>query len=371
MRAPRRRKTLSVLLAAGLASVLASCGEAPKAPEIIRPVKAMMVEAPVTERTLTYSGTLAPRIESTLGFRVAGKVVERFVNAGNEVKKGQKIARLDETDLKLAENSARASLAAARTRMAVAKDALDRANSLITNDFISRSTVDQRKLDFDSAKAAFDAAQDQLNQAVNATSYALLLADKDGIVTSVRAEPGQVVSAGQAIITFALAGDIEAAVYVPEQEIAQFKVGDPATVSLWSADNIKADGKIREIAGAADPASRTYAVRVSLDRENPRMRLGMTAAVQLRARIEKPAFVVPIASLTDAAGGKAVFVANAADSTVSSRKVTVTGLTDDGAKISEGLNPGDIVVTGGVQFLRDGMKVRLPSSVMPAVAASR
>src|SRR5262249_11382947 len=154
-------------------------------------------------------------------------IIERYVNAGDQVEAGQKIAKLDEKDLKLAENSARAAVAAAKSRLDVAKDALRRATFLLPNGFIAESAVDQRELEFDSAQSALNSAEDQLNQAVNATSYALLLADKGGVVTSVRAEPGQVVAAGQAVVTFALAGDREASVAVPEQEIVRLKTGDP------------------------------------------------------------------------------------------------------------------------------------------------
>src|SRR5258706_6528315 len=166
---------------------LVACDEPKVAQQQVRPVKAMIIPAAVRERTLTYSGVIAPRIDSSLGFRVSGKIVERYVNAGDQVTEGQKIARLDEKDLKLAENSARSAVAGAKTRVSVAKDALQRANFLLPNGFIAKSAVDQRQLEFGSAQSALDAAQDQLKQAVNATGYALLLVDKEGIVTSVRA----------------------------------------------------------------------------------------------------------------------------------------------------------------------------------------
>ncbi len=144
------RLRLLGLLALPLA--LAACGDHKTAQAPIRPVKAFVIQAPSSERTLTYSGVIAPRIESQLGFRVAGKIVERLVNTGDRVQAGQEIARLDEKDLKLAENSARASVAAARTRTEVAKDSLDRANHLLPNGFIAKSVADQRQLEYDSAE---------------------------------------------------------------------------------------------------------------------------------------------------------------------------------------------------------------------------
>jgi RND family efflux transporter MFP subunit len=359
-----RKRGLAALLLTGL--VLGACGEQKAAEMPVRPVKAAVVPAPVSERILTYSGVISPRIESTLGFRVPGKIMERYVNAGDQATAGQKIARLDEKDLKLAENSARAAVTAAKSRVAVAKDALDRANFLLPNGFIAKAAVDQRQLELDSAKSALDAAEDQLNQAVNATGYALLLADKDGIVTSIRAEPGQVVAAGQAVATLALTSDIEMLAAVPEQEIVRLKPGDGASIALWSAPSVTADGKIREIAGAADAASRTYSVRVTIGNPVPEMRIGMTASVAFRLQQEAPINILPLAALTERNGTALVFVVDKDTQTVKRRAVETAGVSEDGARIASGLAPGEIVVTGGVQFLEDGMKVRLAKEVLTA-----
>ncbi len=367
-------KSSFVTRKAGLAALLllsvglASCGEE-KAVEVpVRPVKAMIVPPPAPERVLTYSGVISPRIESTLGFRVSGKIVQRYVNVGDRVTAGQKIARLDEQDLKLAENSARAAVAGAKSRFAVARDALERANSLFPNGFIAKAAVDQRKLEYDSAKSALDAAQDQLSQAVNATGYALLLAGEDGIVTSVRAEPGQVVSIGQPVITLALANDIEVSVAVPEQEIVKLKAGSPASIALWPAPDISSEGRVREIAGAADAASRTYGVRVTVAKPVPEMRIGMTASVSFRLHQNIPATVIPLAALTERGGKTVAFAVDTASEAVSQREVAVDGLSEDGVRIKAGLNPGEVVVTGGVQFLQDGMRVRLAREILSAPA---
>jgi RND family efflux transporter MFP subunit len=355
------------LAATVLASILlAACADQKVAEVPVRPVKAMIVPAPVSERILTYSGVISPRIESTLGFRVPGKIMERYVNVGDQVIAGQKIARLDEKDLKLAENSARAAVAGAKSRVAVAKDALDRANFLLPNGFIAKAAVDQRQLELDSAKSALDAAEDQLNQAINSTSYALLLADKDGIVTSVRAEPGQVVAAGQAVITLALTADIEVLAAVPEQEIARLKAGDGAIIALWSAPSVTSEGKIREIAGAADAASRTYGVRVTIGNPVPEMRIGMTASVVFKIPQETAVNILPLATLTQRDGKTVAFVVDKDTQTVRQREVEALGVSEEGARIGAGLAPGEIVVTGGVQFLQDGMRVRLAREVLTA-----
>lgn len=358
-------RLFAVLLLAG---GLAACGEAKVAQEPVRPVKAFVIPAPPSERTLTYSGVIAPRIESQLGFRVSGKIMERSVNIGDRVAAGQQIARLDEKDLKLAENSARAAVDAAKTRAAVAKDALDRANHLLPKGFIAKAAVDQRQLEFDSAQAALNSAQDQLNQAVNATSYAILNADRAGVVTSVRAEPGQVVSAGQPVITLALAGDVEVAVAVPEHEIVRLKAGDPARLALWSTPGASSDGRIREIASAADAASRTYGVRVTISKPVPEMRLGMTTSVAFSVPQDEPPLIVPLSAFTEQGGKTVAYVADKDSQTVMRREVRLDGVAEDGVKVRSGLAPGEIVATGGVQFLRDGMRVRLPKDVLTAVA---
>ena len=360
-------RTLTAVLLLPLG--LAACGEAKRAEVPVRPVKAMIVPAPAQDRVLTYSGVIAPRIESTLGFRVSGKIVERFVNVGDRIAAGQKIARLDEVDLKLAENSARAAVTGAKTRAAVARDALGRANYLLPNGFIAKSAVDQRKLEMDAAQSALDAAQDQLSQAINGTSYALLLAGNDGIVTSVRAEPGQVVAAGQAVITQALAKDIEASVTVPEQEVVKLRPGEGASVALWSAPSVKSEGKIREIAGAADAASRTYGVRVAIAHPVPEMRIGMTASISFNLPRDTASPIVPLAALTQRDGKTVAYIADRDSQTVAEREVVTDGVSEAGVRIKSGLRPGQIVVTAGVQFLRDGTKVRLAKEIPMAAAA--
>src|SRR5262249_8301986 len=159
--------------------------------------------------TLTYSGVVRPRIESALGFRVPGKIVERTVNVGDRVEIDQVIARLDDTDLKLAASSAKAAVAGARTRRDVASDNVERARALLPKAIIAQATYDTRRNELDAAASALDSAEAQLRQAANAVEYATLKADHPGIVTAVAAEPGQVVSAGQSVIVLAHAGEME------------------------------------------------------------------------------------------------------------------------------------------------------------------
>src|SRR5262245_6157554 len=279
--APRRYAGLIAVI--GLTGLLGGCKVEEAAREdVVRPVKVAIVEAAPQGRTLSYAGVVRPRIESARGFRVSGKIIERLINVGDRVAVDQAIARLDETDLKLAENSARAAVAAAASRRDVASDNLERAKVLLPKAIISQAAYDTRRNELDAAVASLESAEAQLRQAVNAVSYATLKADKAGIVTAVTAEPGQVVSAGQPIVTVADAGETEIALAVPEQDAGRLAIGQGAKVTLWAGPRLSVDGRVREIGGQADPASRTYPVRISVAAPPQAMRLGMTATVALR-----------------------------------------------------------------------------------------
>jgi membrane fusion protein, multidrug efflux system len=362
--AGRRRVTdrVGILVVLGIAAIVAGCkGEAAFQEQVARPVRVAVVAPASQGRALTYSGVVRPRIESALGFRVPGKIVARVVNVGDRVEVGQVIARLDDTDLRLAETAARAAVAAARSRRNVANDNLERANILLPKAIISQAAHDTRRNELDAATAALESAEAQLRQALNAVDYATLKADKAGIITSVTGEPGQVVGAGQAIVSLAQAGETEIAIAVPEQDAARLAIGQPVKASLWAGPpRISVDGQIREIAGQADSASRTYAVRIAVERPPPAMRLGMTATVALTLEEKAAPVVVPLTALTESDGATVTFVVDAVNKVVRKTTVDIGGVGEHGVQIVRGLQVGDMVVSAGVQFLRDGMRVRLP-----------
>ncbi len=350
----------TLLLTVGV--ILAGCNsEAKVSKEVARPVKVTVVGDAERGRTLTYSGVVRPRIESAVGFRVPGKIIERLVNVGDSVEIDQIIARLDDVDLKLAEQSAKAAVDSARSRRDVARDNLQRGKVLLPSAAISQAAYDTRRNEMDAAASALESAEAQLHQATNAVGYATLRAHKAGIVTAVSAEPGQVVTAGQAVILLAHRGETEIAIAVPEQDEGYLAVGQPASITLWAGPRASIAGSIREIAGQADSASRTYAVRVSVSDLPATVRFGMTATVALHIDDQAAGTVVPIAALTESDGGPVVFLVDPATETVRKTKVTVDGTTEDGVRIVSGLHAGDVVVTAGVQFLRDGMAVRVPN----------
>lgn len=361
---------LTLFATAGVALLLTACQDDKSASNShVRPVKAVVVHEETGDITRTFSGTVRARVESTLGFRVPGKILERKVNIGDSVEAGQVIARLDDNDLSLNHDSAKASVSAAKSRFTVAKTALNRARKLFARGHTPKAIVDQRQLEHDAAKSSLEAAEAQSRQADNARQYATLTAPKSGIVSAVYAEAGQVVSAGTPVISLAEAGETEIALAIPEQDVTHLPIGAPVDLSLWADRSLKAKGRIREIAGQADVASRTYAVRVTIIDPPATMRLGMTANATLHLGKHPAHIAVPLTALTQIDGQDTVYVADRSSLKVAPRKVTIAGLTDNGVKIASGLRPGEIVVTGGVQFLKPGKKVKLPKAVMKTASA--
>ena len=325
----RKIRPFWVLLLLPMIASLSACKAGTAADEeVVRPVKVAILAPASSGRVLTYSGVVRARVESAVGFRVSGKIVERRVNIGDRLDAGQVIARLDDTDLKLAEGSAKSTLNAARTRRDVAGINLERAKPLLPKGFISKAAFDIRRNEMDAASAA--------------------------------PELGQVVSAGHPVITLAGAGETEIAIAVPEQEAGRLSVGRSAQIKLWATPHDSIDGRIREIAGQAEAASRTYAVRIAIGAPPPTMRLGMTATVTISVDDENASMVVPIAAVTESEGTTVVFVVDPENKRVRKTPVTLGGTTEDGIRINGGLQAGEMVVSAGVQFLHDGMQVRLP-----------
>ena len=348
--------------------VLAGCSEeVEQAREIIRPVKVIEIAAAETSRTVSYSGSVRARSEMALAFRVGGKITERPVDIGDRVEAGQVLARLDAADLNLSVRSAEANLSAAERQVETTRLARDRAERLRAKNVAAQSQLEEAGLAYNQATATRDAALAALEQARNQAAYADLSSASAGIVTAVEAEPGQVVAAGTPVVSVALDGEKEVAIAVPETDILAFSLGKSVAVRFWSDAKLELTGKVREISGSADPRSRTFAVRVSLT-DDPRILLGMTATVEATVETGAELVSIPLSALAKGAPDAIVWTVDPADSTVHSRPVEVGTFADDGVSIADGLKPGDTVVVAGTQFMREGMKVRLPGE--PAETAS-
>ena len=348
-----------ILLSAVAMFALAACkDEVAKAPEPVRPVKVVTVTKGADTRPITYSGSIKPRIEQTLSFRVSGKITARAVNIGDRVEPGQLLARLDSTDLALSWRTSDANVEAARSRRDVAVDAYDRNKALFDKGFIAKSALDQHALELDQAKAAYDAAVFSRDQALNQKNYSDLTAEVAGIVTDVRSDLGQVVSAGTPVIIIAPLADREVAISVPEQDIRFFHAGSTVTTRYWADPTLAQTGTVREISGSADPQSRTFAVRISIPEDN-RVRLGQTATVTIDVPVGDASLVVPLTALDQRNTSTVVWVADSTTMTVHPHSVVIDGVSADGVRVASGIATGDRVVVAGTQFLDDGKRVTL------------
>lgn len=347
------------LAAALAAATLFGCGNGRTVEEPVRPVLAMQVQPGRAEVRDVYSGEVRARHEADVGFRVGGKLVARLVDAGADVRKGQVLARLDPEDARHAAGAAAAQLAAAESDYAMAKAELARYRDLLEKNFISASAFDARQNAYNAAKGRLEQARSQAAISGNQAAYTTLVADTDGVVVSVSAEPGQVVAAGQPVVKLAQAGEKEIVIHAPESQLARFKAGEEVAVTLWSSPGRLFAGRIREIAGGADPVTRTYAVRVTALDPPADARLGMSANVHLRTALADAQVMVPLTAIARSRNEPAVWVVDPATKQVKLRPVAVAQFREDGAAISGGLSGGEWIVTAGVQKLRDGQVVKL------------
>lgn len=340
---------------------LAGCNKRVKVVDPVRPVRWLQVHAASAADANSYAGVVRARYESSLGFRVGGKITRREVNVGDRVKAGQELARLDSSDLALQVRSNRAEVAARQADYDMAKADLDRYKDLVGPGYVSRSEYDRQRSAYQSAKAKLDAARAQYRQSINQSDYSRLLADHDGVITAILAEAGQVVSAGQTVMQIARSGNVEIDISVPEDVITRLRVGQAAKVVLGGAADSVIPGSIREIASSADPATRTYDVRVRIPQPPPGMRLGMTATVTIpsvAAAGMPPVFRLPLTAVIACGAARCVWVIDPKQSTVHQQQIGVVGIAENDLLVGKGLADGDIIVTAGANLLLPGEKVR-------------
>ena len=306
---------------------MAGCSqEKSEVKDVIRPVKVVEIGKVQDTRQLDYSGSVRSRTEMNLGFRIAGKITERLVNVGQHVNSGDVLARVDPSDYELSVKSAEASLDAAERQVETVDLARKRAEQLFARNFASKAQLEQATLTYNQAVASRDSARSTLAQARNQVGYADLKASEDGIVTAVAADIGQVVGAGTPVMTVAVDGEKEVLIAVPEMDIAGFKPGKEVKASFWSDAGLVLDGKVREIAGSADPQSRTFAVRVSLPND-PRVLLGMTASVRASFGNGPQLVSIPLSALARKDSQPIVWTVDRGADTVHARPVKVADFT--------------------------------------------
>lgn len=352
----------SVLAPLAALLLLVACSEAPPPPAAPRVVLVQRLAEPgAVESAELYTGEIRARYESPLAFRIGGKLVERKVEVGSEVRRGQVLARLDPRDAELGAAAAAAQVAAARADAALAVAEYERAVGLRAQNFISGSALDARRSAREAAEAKLRQAEAQAAAARNQSGYTALVADSDGVVTALEAEVGQVLAEGQAVMTLARPGNRELLVHAPEGRMRELVPGREAEVRLWSAPLQTYRGRVREVAPMADAATRTYALRIALP--DAGLPLGATASATFHTDAADSR-VLPAAAVTRAGEGAVVWVV---DNEERVRPVAVEVLAYDerGATLRGGPPAGTRVVIAGVHKLVEGEAVRAVESGAP------
>ncbi len=399
---PVSPSTVLIVALLPAALLLGACAEKPPAAAEVRPVRVTRAMPADAQAVATYAGEIKARYETDMSFRVGGKILARFVDAGALVKKGQALARLDAQDANLNVAAARATLAATESELDYAKGELARYEDLLAKKFVSQGVYDQKLNAHKAAIAKRDSAQAQASVSGNQAVYTTLNADADGVVMAVTAEPGQVVAAGQPVVRIARLGEKDAVINVAENQLAAVKANPRAGIALWSNPDKRYSGTVREIAAAADPVTRTYTIKVKIDDADEALRWGMSATVGFVATGEASgnsvasgvkaasaqasdatsatrAIMLPATALTqtdDKAGTKPAVWVVGADSKVKLVPVSVGQYSEQGVVIQSGLAGGETVVIAGVHKLQAGQQVKplapeipVAQALMPGAAA--
>jgi len=363
----RQVNTIAVALLSALA--LGAChDEAPPAAGP-RPV-AVISPTPLQGAMVgeAYPGTVRARIESPLSFRVAGKIVERRVDIGARVKKGEVLAVLDPVDARLNVQASQSAVAAAEADAKLAQSEYQRYVDLKASGFASASLLDQRANQLELAKARLTQARSELAVVRNQAGYTSLVADADGIVTDVQADAGRVVSAGEPVMGFARDGEREVRISVPEGAAVQTLRDAPALqIALWALPGKHYQGRVREIAGSADASTRTHEARISFIAADDDVKLGMTASVQVGSTPAAPAWRLPLTAVGDAGGKPVVWriSVNGDQATAQPLPVKVLQYLNDAAIVSGDIKPEDRLISAGVQLLTPGMAVKAIDRTAP------
>jgi RND family efflux transporter MFP subunit len=303
-----------------------------------------------------YTGLVGARIESDLGFRVQGKVIERLVDTGQLIKKGQPLMKIDPTDYSHALVAQSGNVAAARAKWIQADADEKRSRGLVSSGAVSQSAYDQLKAAADSAKALLDAAVAQEQEARNQQDYSTLLADADGTVKETLAEPGQVVTAGQIVVRLAHAGPREAVVNLPET--VRPEIGSSAMATLYGGD-VQVAARLRQLSDSADPRTRTFEARYVMDGAGAAAPLGATVTLALGGTGRAGQVSVPLGAIDDEGHGPGVWVVDPKSAKVSFRPVGVRALGGESAEISNGVSAGETIVATGGHYLHEGEQIRL------------
>jgi len=352
-------KYLVVVFIGLLPFVLTGCNDATSSsadPRMQPPlVRTEAVEISVQSKR-SFTGVVAARVQSDLGFRVPGKVLARLVDTGQTVTRGQALMRIDPVDLRLAMRAHAEAVAGAKARARQTADDAARLRGLVAAGAVSVSAYDKANADAEAASAELNAAQARADVARNETSYAVLLADADGVVVETLAEPGQVVAAGQVVVRVAHAGRREAVIELPET--LRPAIGSTGRGTLYGSRRSGA-AKLRQLSDAANRQTRTFEARYVLEGDLADAPLGATISIQISDGRSAPALQVPIGALFDPGKGPGVWLVEGETPRVTWRAVQIGGLSGEAASVVGNLQAGDRVVAFGAHLLHEGEHVRL------------
>ena len=336
---------------------LVACHQAEPQQEPVRAVKVMTVGAAASDLGLEFSGDIRARFETSLGFRVAGKLLNRSVELGQRVKLGQELAQIDPQDYRLAAQATAAQVLVAQTNRDLAEADLKRYQDLFTQGFISAAELERREASFKAAQAQWQQAQAQNTVQGNQSNYTRLLADGAGVITSIDANPGQVVAAGQPVVRLALDGPRDVVFSVPEDKLPQLKAGSKVQAQLWNSGQTL-QAQVRDVSASADPITRTFLVKAALP-QGANVVLGSTVNVSLPSAgaTGAPRITLPTSALRMEGGATSVWVFDPSTMTVKPQTVEVKTADGNDAVVTSGLQNGDQVVVSGVHVLTPGQKV--------------
>jgi RND family efflux transporter MFP subunit len=324
----------------------------------VRPVRSVVVGASSGSVGATYSGEIAARYESKLAFQTPGRIVARLVEVGSAVKRGQPLMRLDPAQEALQVVAADADVEARKSRVAQDRVDLQRTEALLSRQFASQAEVDQQRLALAQSESQLKAALAQQQIKVNQRGYTTVVADRDGVVTAIHAEAGQVVSPGQAVVTIAADGEREVVVSIAESRVDELKRAKSLQVSVWAQPGKSYSGALRELAPDTDSVTRTYSARISVKNPDAALRLGMTASVVAADVDGARAIRLPLTAILHKDGQALVWLIDGKTQAVSLHAVQLGAVHNEQVLVTSGLNDGDTVVTAGVHLLHSGQIVK-------------
>lgn len=346
---------MALMLAAPL--MLAGCSRPAEKVEEIRPVRAIRLAADNVDVAAEFPGEVRARVESRLGFRVGGKIVSRKVDVGTVVRRGQVLMQLDPQDLQLAQAQASAGLKAAESNRDLAQAELKRYQELREKNFVSQAVLDGKETAYKAAQASYEQALAAFRNQSNQAGYATLVADVDGVVTSVDAEVGQVVAAGSPVVRVAQAGEKEIVIGIPENKVDTLRRIQDVRVRTWAQPEESIPGKLRELSPVADPATRTYTAKISIPNAPESVKLGMTAYVTFKTKTSGAMIKLPLTALFQQKASTSVWVVE--NGAVKLVPVHVAGAAGNDILVAGGVAPGQTIVTAGVNLLKEGQKVKI------------